>query len=141
VHRVGGRFAILEAALLLGRDITGWDEQTCRDAIQHSYNAWIGVFGTGNKEVEQIIEQAMAFLSSYGMSRFAPLPYDELSLPIHNLAGYRDKGGNQNEPVSFYVLPAAFKTEVAKGFDASSLQKRFSKQVLKNQLALTVIKH
>ncbi len=119
VHRVGGRFAILEAALLLGREITGWDEQTCRDAIQYSYNAWIGVFGTGNKEVEQIVEQAMAFLSSFGMSRFAPLPYDEQSLPIHNLAGYRDKDGNPNEPVSFYVLPAAFKTEVAKGFDAS----------------------
>lgn len=39
VHRVGARFAILEAALLLGNVITGWDEQTCRDAIQYSYNA------------------------------------------------------------------------------------------------------
>jgi putative DNA primase/helicase len=38
VHRVAARFAILEAALLLG-GFTGWDAQTCRDAIQHSYNA------------------------------------------------------------------------------------------------------
>lgn len=38
VHRVAARFAIHEAALLLGRIITGWDEQTCRDAIQHSYS-------------------------------------------------------------------------------------------------------
>nr|MCV5142840.1 hypothetical protein [Escherichia coli] len=40
VHRVAARFAILEAALLLGEVVTGWDAQTCRDAIQHSYNAW-----------------------------------------------------------------------------------------------------
>ncbi|CRL46719.1 hypothetical protein SGGMMB4_05573 [Sodalis glossinidius str. 'morsitans'] len=73
VHRV----AALEAALLLGRIMTGWDEQGCRDAIQHSYNAWVNLFGTGNKEYEQIIEQAEAFLSAYGISRFAPLDYNE----------------------------------------------------------------
>lgn len=117
VHRVGSRFAILEAALLLGRVITGWDEQTCRDALQHSYNAWIGVFGTGNKEIEQIIEQAVQFLSTFGMRRFAPLPYDEQSLPINELAGYRNKGNHINDPLLFYVLPGVFKTEVAKGFD------------------------
>ncbi|MGR7527392.1 DUF927 domain-containing protein [Klebsiella aerogenes] len=118
VHRVGSRFAILEAALLLGRVITGWDEQTCRDALQHSYNAWIGVFGTGNKEIEQIIEQAVQFLSTFGMRRFAPLPYDEQSLPINELAGYRNKGNHINDPLLFYVLPGVFKTEIAKGFDS-----------------------
>lgn len=118
VHRVGSRFAILEAALLLGRVITGWDEQTCRDALQHSYNAWIGVFGTGNKEIEQIIEQAVQFLSTFGMRRFAPLPYDEQSLPINELAGYRNKGSHVDDPLLFYVLPGVFKSEVAKGFDS-----------------------
>nr|DAM78864.1 MAG TPA: Superfamily II helicase [Caudoviricetes sp.] len=118
VHRVGSRFAILEAALLLGRVITGWDEQSCRDALQHSYNAWIGVFGTGNKEIEQIIEQAVQFLSTFGMRRFAPLPYDEQSLPISELAGYRNKGNHVDDPLLFYVLPGVFKSEVAKGFDS-----------------------
>lgn len=118
VHRVAARFAVLEAALLLGRVITGWDEQVCRDAIQHSYNAWISVFGTGNKEVEQIIEQAEAFLSAYGMSRFAPLPYNPDALPISNLAGYRESK-SFGEPVAFYVLPTTFKGEMAKGFDPS----------------------
>lgn len=118
VHRVGSRFAILEAALLLGRVITGWDEQTCRDALQHSYNSWIGVFGTGNKEIEQIIEQAVQFLSTFGMRRFAPLPYDEQSLPISELAGYRNKGNHVDDPLLFYVLPGVFKSEVAKGFDS-----------------------
>ena len=118
VHRVAARFAVLEAALLLGRVITGWSEQTCRDAVQHSYNAWISVFGTGNKEVEQIIEQAEAFLSAYGMSRFAPLPYNPDALPISNLAGYRESK-SFGDPVAFYVLPATFKGEMAKGFDPS----------------------
>ncbi|HBV0667511.1 TPA: DUF927 domain-containing protein, partial [Klebsiella pneumoniae] len=71
VHRVAARFAILEAALLLSAGITGWDAQTCRDAVQHSYNAWLREFGTGNKEHQQIIEQTEAFLNAYGLSRFA----------------------------------------------------------------------
>ncbi|EIT7493921.1 DUF927 domain-containing protein, partial [Escherichia coli] len=89
VHRVAARFAILEAALLLGEVVTGWDAQTCRDAIQHSYNAWLREFGTGNKEHQQIIEQTEAFLNAYGLSRFAPFPYSPADLPIKDLAGYR----------------------------------------------------
>lgn len=41
VHRVAERFAILEAALVLSCHITGWGEQASRDAIQHSFNAWL----------------------------------------------------------------------------------------------------
>ncbi|EPH0628621.1 DUF927 domain-containing protein [Klebsiella pneumoniae] len=118
VHRVGARFAILEAALLLGNVITGWDEQTCRDAIQYSYNAWLREFGTGNKEHQQIIEQTEAFLNAYGMSRFAPFPYDPTSLPISNLAGYRQKGGHEADPMVFYTFPAAFEGEIARGFNS-----------------------
>ncbi|EMM8814859.1 DUF927 domain-containing protein [Klebsiella sp. GG_Kp147] len=118
VHRVGARFAILEAALLLGNVITGWDEQTCRDAIQYSYNAWLREFGTGNKEHQQIIEQTEAFLNAYGMSRFAPFPYDPSSLPISNMAGYRQKGGHDADPMVFYTFPAAFEGEIARGFNA-----------------------
>ncbi|MFK3708300.1 DUF927 domain-containing protein [Klebsiella sp. NPDC088457] len=118
VHRVGARFAILEAALLLGKVITGWDEQTCRDAIQYSYNAWLREFGTGNKEHQQIIEQTEAFLNAYGMSRFAPFPYDPTSLPISNMAGYRQKGGHDADPMVFYTFPAAFEGEIARGFNS-----------------------
>lgn len=118
VHRVGARFAILEAALLLGKVITGWDEQTCRDAIQYSYNAWLREFGTGNKEHQQIIEQTEAFLNAYGMSRFAPFPYDPTSLPISNMAGYRQKGGHETDPMVFYTFPAAFEGEIARGFNS-----------------------
>ncbi|MDF7784131.1 DUF927 domain-containing protein [Pantoea stewartii] len=117
VHRVGARFAILEAALLLGRVITGWDEQTCRDAVQHSYNAWVREFGTGNKEHQQIIAQCEAFLNANGYSRFAPFPYDPQSLPIREMAGYRASGSHEDDPIVFYTFPATFEQEIASGFN------------------------
>ncbi|MFX2608987.1 DUF927 domain-containing protein [Enterobacter mori] len=113
VHRVGERFAVMEAALLLAGHITGWDAQASRDAIQHSFNAWVKEFGTGNKEHQQIIEQAEAFLNAYGMSRFAPVGYDPRDLPISELMGYRDNGESFGDPMLFYVLPAPFKKHVA----------------------------
>lgn len=132
VHRVAARFAILEAALLLGSVITGWDEQTCRDAVQHSYNAWVREFGTGNKEHQQIIEQAEAFLNAHGLSRFAPFPYSPADLPIRDLAGYRQKGGNDSDPMIFYTFPTAFEQEIARGFNAGQFA-----EVLKNAGMLT----
>lgn len=132
VHRVAARFAILEAALLLSAGITGWDVQTCRDAIQHSYNAWLREFGTGNKEHQQIIEQTEAFLNAYGLSRFAPFPYSPADLPIKELAGYRRQGERDEGPISFYTFPATFEKEIAAGFN----HKQFA-EVLKNAGMLT----
>ncbi|EEW5075292.1 DUF927 domain-containing protein [Escherichia coli] len=121
VHRVGERFSILEAALVLSGHVTGWDVQVCRNAIQYVFNAWIQEFGTGNKEHRQIIEQAESFLAAYAMSRFAPVDYDPLSLPIGELYGYRDSDGRYDEPVLFYVLPEPFKTHVANGFNKDAV--------------------
>lgn len=119
VHRVAERFAILEAALVLGMEITGWTEQASRDAIQHSFNAWVKEFGTGNKEHQQILEQCEAFLNAHGLSRFAPLPYDPASLPIRDLAGYRKrKSSHDDAPLVFYTFPATFEKEIAQGFNA-----------------------
>lgn len=132
VHRVGARFAILEAALLLGGVVTGWDDQTCRDAIQHSYNAWLREFGTGNKEHQQIVEQCEAFLNAHGLSRYAPFPYDQSDLPIRDLAGYRAKGNHDADPMIFYTFPAAFEGEIARGFNA----KQFA-ETIKNAGMLT----
>ncbi|EDB6595604.1 DUF927 domain-containing protein [Salmonella enterica subsp. diarizonae] len=132
VHRVAARFAILEAALLLGEVVTGWDAQTCRDAIQHSYNAWLREFGTGNKEHQQIIEQTEAFLNAHGLSRYAPLGYDPRDLPSRDLAGYRKKGNHNSDPIIFYTFPATFEQEIARGFNA----KQFA-EVLKRVGMLT----
>lgn len=132
VHRVAARFAILEAALLLGEVVTGWDEQACRDAVQHSYNSWVREFGTGNKEHQQIVEQCEAFLNAHGLSRYAPFPYDQSDLPIRDLAGYRAKGNHDADPMIFYTFPAAFEGEIARGFNA----KQFA-ETIKNAGMLT----
>ncbi|TBN98613.1 DUF927 domain-containing protein [Salmonella enterica subsp. salamae serovar 13,22:z:-] len=121
VHRVGERFAMLEAALALSGHITGWGVQECRDAIQHNFNAWVKEFGTGNREFKQMVEQAEAFLASFGFSRYLPWPgTDERDLPIKELAGYR-KGSirNEDDEFRFYTFPHVFEGEIAQGFNPS----------------------
>ncbi|WP_314139853.1 DUF927 domain-containing protein [Buttiauxella noackiae] len=127
VHRVSDRFAVMEAALVVGGFITGWGEQESRDAIQHAFNAWIAVFGTGNKDHQQIIEQCEAFLNAHGLSRFAPFPYSPADMPIRDLAGYRQKGEHEDSPMIFYTFPAAFEDEIARGITVSQ-----AAEVLKN---------
>lgn len=92
-------------------------DRLCRDAVQHSYNAWVREFGTGNKEHQQIIAQCEAFLNANGYSRFAPFPYDPQSLPIRDMAGYRASGSHDDDPIVFYTFPATFETEIASGFN------------------------
>ncbi|ENP4450219.1 DUF927 domain-containing protein, partial [Escherichia coli] len=128
VHRVGERFAILEAALVLSCHVTGWDEQECRDAIQHNFNAWVKEFGTGNREFKQMVEQAEAFLASFGFSRYLPWPNtDERDLPIKELAGYR-KGSirNEDDEFRFYTFPHVFEGEIAQGFNPSHFARALS---------------
>jgi putative DNA primase/helicase len=128
VHRVGERFAILEAALVLGMRITGWSEQASRDAIQHSFNAWVKEFGTGNREHQQIIEQAEAFLNSYGYSRYLPYPEtDARDLPIKELAGYRTGNTPGDEIFRFYTFPATFEQDIARGFNATQFAKALAR--------------
>lgn len=64
-----------------------------------------------------------AFLNAYGLSRFAPLPYDPQSLPIRDLAGYRDKGKHDCDAMVFYAFPAAFEDEIARGFNTKHFAK------------------
>ncbi|EME9720118.1 DUF927 domain-containing protein [Klebsiella pneumoniae] len=124
VHRVAERFAILEAALVTGSMVTGWSEQASRDAIQHSFNAWVKEFGTGNKEHQQIIEQCEAFLNAYGFSRYLPYPEtDARDLPIKELAGYRTGNPTGDEGYKFYTFPAAFEREIASGFNHTQFAK------------------
>lgn len=115
VRRVASRFAVLEAALLLSLSLTGWDAQECRDALQHSFNAWVNEFGMGNREAKAWVEQAEAFLQRYGYSRY--LPYhntDPRDLPIKDLAGYRVKS-RSGEEMAFHTWPSVFKDEIATG--------------------------
>lgn len=115
VRRVASRFAVLEAALILSQPLTGWETLECRDALQHSFNAWVNEFGMGNREAKAWVEQAEAFLQRYGYSRY--LPYqnaDPRDLPIKDLAGYRVKSRTGEEMI-FHTWPSVFKDEIAIG--------------------------
>lgn len=118
VKRVADRFAILEAALIAGQYLTGWSEQASRDAVQHCFNAWVGEFGTGSKEHQQIIVQCESFLNRFGFSRYLPYPdTDPRDLPIKDLAGYRVDGKREDDLSKFYTYPAIFEEEISAGFN------------------------
>jgi putative DNA primase/helicase len=115
VRRVASRFAILEAALILSQHLTGWAEQDSRDALQHSFNAWVNEFGMGNRESKAWVEQAESFLQRFGYSRYLPYPNaDPRDLPIKDLAGYRVKSRTGEEMI-FHTWPSVFKDEIAIG--------------------------
>ncbi|WP_312740835.1 DUF927 domain-containing protein [Cedecea neteri] len=115
VRRVGSRFAILEAALQLSSFLTGWNETEIRDALQHSFNAWVSEFGLGNREAKAWVEQAEAFLQKFGFSRYLPYPdSDPRDLPIKDLAGYRVTS-QINDTVAFHTWPSVFRDEIAAG--------------------------
>ena len=120
VRRVASRFAVLEAALILSSPLTGWNEQESRDALQHSFNAWVNEFGMGSREAKAWVEQAEAFLQRFGYSRYMPYPNaDPRDLPIKDLAGYRVKkhGG---EMLIFHTFPAVFRDEIATGANVAA---------------------
>lgn len=115
VRRVASRFAILDAALRLSSDLTGWDESVSHDALLHSFNAWVGEFGMGNREAKAWVEQATAFLQQFGLSRYLPYPdSDPRDLPIKNLAGYRVTN-RVTDVIAFHTWPTVFKDEIAAG--------------------------
>lgn len=113
VRRVASRFAILEGAMLLSCHLTGWSEQECRDALQHSFNAWVNEFGMGNREAKAWVEQAEAFLQRFGYSRYLPYPDTcPRDLPIKDLAGYREERKGI-DTVKFHTFPSVFREEIA----------------------------
>lgn len=115
VRRVASRFAILDAALRLSSDLTGWDESVSHDALLHSFNAWVSEFGMGNRESKAWVEQATAFLQQFGLSRYLPYPdSDPRDLPIKNLAGYRVTN-RVTDVIAFHTWPTVFKDEIAAG--------------------------
>lgn len=128
VQRASDRFAAIEAALLAGRIVTGWSEQDCIDTVQTVFNVWVKEFGTGNKEIQQIVEQAEGFLTASGFSRYLPYPNtDERDLPIRELAGYRTGSiRNEGEIFKFYTFPHVFEKEIATGFNPQHFAKALS---------------
>ncbi|EFJ5749114.1 DUF927 domain-containing protein [Escherichia coli] len=135
VCRVADAFAVLEAALVLTRPFTGWDEAACCDAVVRVFASWVKDFGTHDKAQSQIISQATDFLMQYGRSRFATLTTDgkanavtdQEASRISALYGYRNPADGDNGDEWFYVTSAAFREHIAKGHNykqaAAALEK------------------
>ncbi|HHB9108090.1 TPA: DUF927 domain-containing protein, partial [Klebsiella pneumoniae] len=115
--RVADCFAILEAALILSAPLTGWKAAECRAAIEHSFNQWISLYGTGNREHGQLIEMVENFLLM-NESRFDIITSsDEFDIPTEKArrAGWLAMNGAPDGRSVYYVLPAVFKAEAIPG--------------------------
>ncbi|WKM73966.1 DUF927 domain-containing protein [Klebsiella oxytoca] len=115
--RVADCFAILEAALILSAPLTGWEATECRAAIEHSFNQWISLYGTGNREHGQLIEMVENFLLM-NESRFDIITSsDEFDIPTEKArrAGWLAMNGAPDGRSVYYVLPAVFKAEAIPG--------------------------
>lgn len=116
--RVADCFAILEVALILSTPLTGWEATECRAAIEHSFNQWISLYGTGNREHGQLVEMVENFLLM-NESRFDIITNstDEFDIPTDKArrAGWLAMNGAPDGRSIYYVLPAVFKAETIPG--------------------------
>lgn len=67
VHRVGERFAILEAALVLGMPVTGWGEQESQDAISMALTHGSKSLARGTVSISRSSSRRRRFLMPMGL--------------------------------------------------------------------------
>lgn len=109
VQRVGSRFAILETALLLAKDLLQWEAEECKEAVIKSFNDWLNDYGKTDREELNIIEFLIGWLEQYGESCFAEVPEPPIKRIIQKLYGYRILEVVGGEKEHFYFFTGAFK--------------------------------
>ncbi|TID28445.1 hypothetical protein JO83_02985 [Avibacterium paragallinarum] len=108
VQRVASRFAILETALQLARDLTGWSEHDNSEALIKCFNDWLAEFGIENREEQKIPEMVTAWILENRDSRFIEIPKNS-GASIRNTAGYRILRNHlSGDREHFYIYPKAF---------------------------------
>jgi len=123
VRRVVARFAVAGEALEIATDanLTGWESGEGHAAVITCFEAWLSRFGTGNREDQQIIEQAEHWFGLHAAARFIDCrDYKNLDWPprIPNAAGYI-KPTDAGTPV-WLVIQGVFVDEIANGFDRTA---------------------
>src|ERR1035437_1842183 len=146
VFRAARRFSLVafagEYASSLG--ITGWPEGASARAAVTCYKSWLDKRGSlGAGDTEAAIVQVRHFLTLHGGSRFETICPDDDSkverTSARDRVGFRQElpdeessSGSQaenpgedseNAAYVYYVLPEAFRRELAKGFDAATVAK------------------
>ncbi|MDD0823105.1 DUF927 domain-containing protein [Mannheimia sp. AT1] len=125
VQRVVTSFTVLETALQLARNLTGFSEEENREAIIKSFNSWIAVFGTKSKEETNIIEAFSDWLQQARHTDFIEISSNDYSTkrtPTRTIAGYKipaehkelSKKGGKYKNEHFYIYAGTFK-EVIRG--------------------------
>lgn len=146
VSRAARRFALVafagEYSSSLG--ITGWPQGEAMRAAVTCFKSWLDQRGSiGAGDTEAAIVQVRHFLTLHGGSRFETICSDDDSkverTGARDRVGFRqeipdeeptsgDRSGSSEENLEnrsyvYYVLPGAFKRELAKGFDAATVAK------------------
>ena len=124
--RVARRFALVgaagELATLFG--ITGWEKGEAMKAAARCFKDWLSVRG-GETDQEQraMLQQVRAFLEQHGNARFEDWDRvsDSHAPRVMNRAGYRQESESAEGGATFYILPSVWKSEVCKGYDATSV--------------------
>jgi len=130
VRRVAARFAVTGEALEIATEagMTGWKSGDGHHAIRRCFQAWLERYGIGNREDEQILEQAEGWFGAHAWSRF--IDWEEARKPdkepnMRDCAGYRRREGDGL--LTWFVFPQVFVDEIAGGFDRSAAADILSK--------------
>lgn len=124
VVRAASRFALVAVAgeIATAWGLTGWQQGEAMAAAVRLFAEWLaGRGGAGDAETRDGLAAVRAFLEAHGESRFTPWDADPAAAArTMNRAGFKRL---EDDGLWFYVLPAAFRKELCKGFNASNLAK------------------
>ncbi len=122
VQRVAARFGLVAAAgeLASTMGILPWPDGEATRAAAVCFQAWLDARGgTGAAEITAGLAQVRHFFALHGESRFSRFSDDNGDRPTINRAGFRRDDGNGG--TEFFVLPAVWREEICRGFDAHAL--------------------
>lgn len=116
VQRVAGdRFSVLETALQLAKELTGWREDENAQAILKNFLNWKEEFGSKSREETSIIETVMNWIL-INEGSFIEYPTNENQRTPSKISGFRVLADiSKDEQEHFYVYPQIFK-EITVGY-------------------------
>lgn len=125
VKRVCGRFALVAAGGECGAayGVLPWPKGEATQAAARCFQDWLALRGgTGASEIQAGLAQVRAFFQAHGSSRFEVWGDRADETKTINRAGFRRKD-DLTGAWEYFVPPATFKAEIARGHDAKRLVK------------------
>lgn len=116
VQRVAGdRFAILETALFLAKDLTQWTDEENAQAILKNFLNWKEEFGENNREETSIIECVTNWLLINEAS-FIEYPIDHNAKTPPKISGVRVLADGVENKKEYYFIYSKVFDEIIEGF-------------------------